>query len=318
MENKQSAIILDHIIKKSLLQEQTGLVYVDPNKSKNDKSTGPVSQTYRYVMIAIGLGALLIPGLRWVYRRFSKSGAANAEAQLARMSIGDIVRFHKDLSSEKGLAKFKQSVQRRYEKGTLSKEDRNRIFNVLDDPQILKLIRERVFNRIFNQFKRGKKSADWLIAHLDVATAKEAGPVLRQMEKDGTGGIQAKIGKEIKTGLIPGVTVKLPPVYNAESFNKVINTADKAGILEKIYGKEAVKQWKTKQTGLLNFDIKQLDNLLSFDKPGAFVFKTEVKTLEQYKQLLKQNKMSIPADPTDMAKKWKFYQLKQIFAQSKY
>lgn len=317
MENKNSEIILNRVL-ESILLEQTGLVYVGPPSDKK-KQDGPgalgfISRWGTIFIWAAGLISTTLIG-RFLHRRWK---AIKSAGGISKISWKELLSFQRNIGTPKGIAKLKRQCQQDVLNGKMTTEERNKIFSLLDDPQVLQSIREKVFDDVLKKFKRGQMPAEEFIAHLDLKTAREVGPVIRQMEKDGVAGVQGKVGKEIKTNLIPGVTVKLPPVYNAESFNKVINTADKAGILEKIYGKEAVKQWKTKQTGLLNFDIKQLDNLLSFDKPGAFVFKTEVKSLQQYKELLKQYNMSIPADPTDMAKKWKFYQLKQIFAKSKY
>lgn len=321
MENKNSKLILNKIL-ENVLMEQTGLVY-DPINKKN-KTKAPVDKEESFLdnisdimtqyhiltwlLAATPVGLLL----RRLLKR--KPLPINPDAILAKSSLPELARFRTNFSTPQGQAKFKVILQKKYQKGLISKEERNKIIELLDDPAVIIQIRTRMFNTVFQRFKKGKVSAKELIDdYLDLKSKKEYAPVLIQMEKDGKGGIKSDIVSGVSKTIAKIKKLDLP-VRTEEEFNKMIQSLDKAGKLKKIYGESFYNKWKSGKMDSGNWLGRAISKLRSETLNGsAYIYQATVKNIDDYVKLLKYNDLPVPTDAGDLNKAWKEYQLKQLF-----
>jgi hypothetical protein len=318
MENKDSKLILNKIL-ENVLMEQTGLVYDPINKNKKNKQEPPKDdESYLdlisdYWPVLAILGSYFIPKIIGaIFKR--KSGGGTPEQILAKRSLKDLALLRSNFSTPQGLDKFKRILQRKYEKGLITKAERNEILELLDNPRVLVQIRSMMFNDAFNKFKRGQYSARKLIDDfLDLETKKEYAPILIQMEKDGLGGIKDDIASGVAKSIAKIKKFNLP-VKTEEEFNKKIQDLDKAGKLKSIYGESFYNKWKNGKMDSGNWLGRAISKLRSETLRGdAYIYQATVKTIDDYVKLLKYNDLPVPTDVGDLNRAWKDYQLKQLF-----
>ena len=334
----QNIDILNEVIKR-VLTEQTGLVDNPDhpaNKKKKAKSSGGFGlddlAAYSWLFFLI---AATVTGV-WAYkgglrRLLSRMGIASETAaanKLNTLSVKKLLDFRKGLDSPKSRAKLRQMIQDEFEAGKITHEERKATFEILDNPTIIKLMEDKIFNNVYKRFKRGEISSKELIANLDVETAREVGPTLRSMEQQGLAGKQsvekaAKVGKQVK--LTPqelidkgyAISIIKP---NTRRFNNILaqlKNNEKGSELNYIYGRDVVDNWATfynkkgstnLTSGLLKTHIERLKKEIASNEP-ILLFKDHIPNFERWKQARTKSGMTIPIDARD---EWKYYQFKQM------
>jgi len=118
------------------------------------------------------------------------------------------------------------------------------------------------------------------------------------MAKSATPTSTGKIFKRINT-----VTEK--------QFDNVINQNE--SLLKKIYSINDFVAFKNNKTGTLANDLNYIKRELTNPTKGLARFKEKINTLQEYIQKCKEHNIKLPSNPVDLEKRWRQYQLKQLF-----
>jgi hypothetical protein len=325
----QNIDILNEVIKR-VLTEQTGLVDNPDhpaNKKKKAKSSGGfglddlAAYSWLFYLIAATVTSVwaYTGGLRRLLSRMGIASETAAANKLNTLSVKKLLDFRKGLDSPKSRAKLRQMIQDEFEAGKITHEERKATFEILDNPTVIKLMEDKIFNNVYKRFKRGEISSKELIANLDVETAREVGPTLRSMEQQGLAGKQS-VEKAVKQQ-IKKVQISQLKNPGTRKFNNILtkfkNDTELRKDLNFIYGRETVENWaqfynkkgSTNLTsGLLKDHIARLQKEFASDKT-VLMFKDNIPNFETWKMELKKAGQELPWNPQ---KEWKYYQFKQL------